>query len=292
LKGRQVDNVTFTTLIQAEQVIDHLGDPEWAIVDCRFYLANPRRGCEEYLAGHIPGAVYAHLDADLCGPVHPGITGRHPLPEIPAITEKLSAWGIGPNVQVVAYDDAGGSMAAARLWWMLLWLGHPAVAVLDGSWRRWKREGHPVQEGLNSRPGRVFIPRIQAEMRADTEEILASLNQPGFRLVDVRSPDRYRGENETIDPVAGHIPGAVNLPYAENLDQRGRFLSPEILKDHFTKALEGTPPEEAVFYCGSGVTAAQSLLAAAQAGLGIARLFDGSWSEWITNPARPVAIGA
>jgi thiosulfate/3-mercaptopyruvate sulfurtransferase len=291
LNRSEASNVTFSTLIQTEQLASNLGDPEWAIVDCRFYLANSDRGRQEYLVGHIPGAVYAHLDEDLCGPITPGITGRHPLPEISVITEKLSRWGIDATAQVIAYDDAGGSMAAARLWWMLRWLGHSKVAVLDGGWRKWKREGLPVLDGEVKRPIRVFQANIQANLRIQSDEIQACLGHPGFLLVDVRNADRYRGENETIDPVAGHIPGAINLPYIQNLDPRGRFLPPETLKNLFAQALEGIPTEEAIFYCGSGVTAAHSLLAMAQAGLGIAKLYDGSWSEWITDPNRPIVTG-
>jgi thiosulfate/3-mercaptopyruvate sulfurtransferase len=283
--------MTYTTLIQAPELAVHLSDPDWAIIDCRFYLAEPGRGREDYLAGHVPGAVYAHLEEDLCGPILPRITGRHPLPEAAVFTENLSVWGINETVQVIAYDDAGGSMAAARLWWMLRWLGHRAAAVLDGGWKTWKHSECPVKSGAESRPKRTFTARVQPGLRVDSDELLARLGQTDLRLVDVRSADRYRGENETIDPVAGHIPGALNLPYMNNFERDGKFKSPQALRNQFISALDDEQPEQAIFYCGSGVTAAHSLLALTHAGFEFGKLYDGSWSEWITDPGRPVVTG-
>ncbi|GIV77249.1 sulfurtransferase [Litorilinea aerophila] len=280
----------YTTLISTEELARHIGDPDWAIVDCRFSLQDTEQGRRHYLAAHIPGAVYAHLDEDLSGPIIPGQTGRHPLPAQATFVETLSRWGIDEGVQVVAYDDAGG-MVASRLWWMLRWLGHEAVAVLDGGWLRWQREGRPVGRGSESRPARTFVPAPRPELLADVHEVLAALENPHVRLLDARSADRYRGENETLDARAGHIPGAISAPYAENLDAEGCFQSPEALRERFTRLLAGTPPEQAIFYCGSGVSAAHNLLALAHAGLGDARLYVGSWSDWINDPNRPIATG-
>jgi thiosulfate/3-mercaptopyruvate sulfurtransferase len=280
-----------TTLISAEELHQHLGLPDWAIVDCRFSLTDEDLGRREYRKAHIPGAVYAHLNEDLSGPVIRGQTGRHPLPAVAAIVEKLSTWGVEQGVQVVAYDDYTGGMAAARLWWLLNWLGHPAVAVLDGGWLEWVRSGGPARTGEENRPWRTFIPSIKADLMVESEEVSVAVHDPGVRIIDARGADRYRGENETIDPVAGHIPGAVSAPYLENLDPDGKFISPEALRARFSDLLAGHPAEQAVFYCGSGVTAAQALLAMAQSGLGMGRLYAGSWSEWILDPGRPVAKG-
>ncbi len=280
----------YQTLITTGQLADQLNNPAWAIMDCRFALADPGLGERDYQHGHIPGAVYAHLDRDLAGPVISGQTGRHPLPAVANLVNTLSAWGIDSGTQVVAYDSSGGAMAA-RLWWLLRWLGHNAVAVLDGGWLRWQAEGRPVDAAIVLRPPRRFTPRPRPELSVDTAQVDTLRVDPAYRLFDSRAADRYRGENETIDPVAGHIPGAISLPYADNLNADGTFLAPAVLKARFAAQLGQTPVERAVFYCGSGVTAAHNILAATHAGLGEARLYAGSWSEWITNPARPIATG-
>ncbi|MFQ5408741.1 MAG: sulfurtransferase [Anaerolineales bacterium] len=280
-----------TTLVSVEETKTHLADSDWAIVDCRFSLADTRRGHSDYLRAHIPGAVYAHLDDDLSGPIISGQTGRHPLPDAQTFARTLSAWGIDDRVQVVAYDDAGGELAA-RLWWMLRWLGHEAVAVLDGGWRAWERAEHPVRADAESRPARTFTPQPHPELVLPTaKEIQARLEDPEFKLFDSRSADRYRGVNETIDPVAGHVPGAISAPYAENLTPDGHFRPAAELKARFEALLDETPPEHTAFYCGSGATAAHNLLALAHVGMDGAKLYAGSWSEWITDPARPVAVG-
>lgn len=280
--------MTYTTLISTSELNDHLAADNWVIVDCRFHLLQPDKGYEEYLASHIPGAVYAHMDHDLSSPVIPGKSGRHPLPEPEKAAATFGGWGISPGVQVVAYDAFGGGMAA-RLWWLLRWLGHDAVAVLDGGWPLWVREGRPTRSGAEHNTPRDFQPQVQEGWVVGAAEV-ASL-PPHSRLFDSRTADRYRGENETIDPVAGHIPGAISAPYTENLNNEGRFLPAKDLQRRFERLLAGTPPEEAVFYCGSGVTAAHNILALAYAGLGNARLYAGSWSEWIADPERPIAVG-
>jgi thiosulfate/3-mercaptopyruvate sulfurtransferase len=281
--------MAFKTLIDPQTLAEHIGDPDWAIIDCRFVLADPEQGQKDYMEGHIPGAVYAHLDRDLCGPIIPGQTGRHPLPKMDEALQTFSSLGIDSNVQVVAYDAAGGALAAARLWWMLRWLGHEAVAVLDGGWQKWLQENLPVRPGEEKRQRRKFIPRITPSMEASSQEVEVLRHSQNHLLVDVRAAERFRGENETIDPVAGHIPGAVNLPYANNLTAEGDFRSTAELREQFEEVLGDTPPEKAIFYCGSGVTAIQSILAMVHAGLGEAKLYSGSWSEWITDPERPVA---
>jgi thiosulfate/3-mercaptopyruvate sulfurtransferase len=281
----------YSTLISVPELIPNIGDPNWVIIDCRFSLEDPESGRQGYLDAHIPGALYAHLDEDLCGPVIKGQTGRHPLPSIESFTEKLGDWGINSSVKVVAYDDAGGAMAASRLWWLLRWLGHYAVAVLDGGWREWLSSGQPVRSGVESRSSSMFIPRQRQGWLIETDDLLAKLQDPGLLIVDSRAEERYRGEVEPIDPVAGHIPGAINAPHQNVLNEHNRFLEPEKLQAYFTKLLGDFSTKETVFYCGSGVTAVQNVLALAHAGLGDARLYAGSWSEWITDPARPIATG-
>lgn len=280
----------FTTLIETAELAAHLDNPNWAIVDCRFFLNHPELGRKQYLDAHIPGAVYADLDEDLSGPVTKGKTGRHPLPDVDIFAAKVGRWGIDDQVQVVAYDGAGG-MVAGRLWWMLKWLGHERVAVLNGDFRAWFHEGRPTVSGEESRTPRIFTPRPQPERLIDAGEILAHLDDPKVTLLDARARDRFRGENETLDAKAGHIPGAKPAPYGENLDTKGRFLSPHQLAERFRDLLGDLPAEQAVLYCGSGVTAAHNALAMAHAGLGTPRLYAGSWSDWITDPARPVATG-
>ncbi len=281
----------YQTLIDALELVQKLGEPSWAIVDCRFVLAESERGRQDYLKAHIPGAVYAHLNDDLSGEIIPGKTGRHPLPSPEAFATTLSSWGIDSSVQVIAYDDSNASMAAARLWWMLRWMGHDAAAVLNGGWKAWQQAGYPEASGAESRPARTFIPQVRRELVVTADDVVAQVHQPGFRLVDARAAERYRGEQEPIDPVAGHIPGALNLPFTDLMEADGRFQPPEALRARFQPLLGETPSEETIFYCGSGVTAAHAALAFAHAGLGDGRLYAGSWSEWITDPNRPRATG-
>ena len=285
--------MSYQTLVSAEELLSHLGDPDWAIVDCRFTLGDAERGWRDYLQAHIPGAVYAYLESDLSSPHIPGVTGRHPLPPVDHLVRIFSEWGIGPEVQVVAYDDWPGASGAvaARLWWSLRWLGHEAVAVLDGGWNRWLQTGGAIKAGIETRPHREFKPNLRSELIASLDEVEGLRTDPAYKLFDSRSAERYRGENETVDPVAGHIPGALNAPYAENVGTDGLFRPSGELRQRFHALLGDTPAKNAVFYCGSGVTATHNLLALAHAGLGDARLYVGSWSEWITDPKRPVERG-
>jgi thiosulfate/3-mercaptopyruvate sulfurtransferase len=282
--------MSYRTLISTGDLAKHVENPDCAVIDGRFSLNDTGRGYRDYLTAHIPGAVYAHLDDDLSGPVLKGKTGRHPLPAVEALADTLGRWGIDRDVQVVAYDDAGGAMAA-RLWWLLRWLGHEAVAVLDGGFPAWQKDGRDTAGGFERRDPRTFTPCPRADRVVFVEDVRKNLQNPAWKLVDSRTPERYRGEHEPIDPVAGRIPGALNAPHPEVIGSDGRFLSSDRLKTKFESLLRGHPIDHTVFYCGSGVSAAHNLLALAHAGLGDALLFAGSWSEWITDPHRPIATG-
>lgn len=277
------------TLISADQLHARLlpGDGHLVVVDCRFDLAAPAAGRAAYREGHLAGAYYAHLDDDLSGPVGPA-TGRHPLPAPDVFARCAAAWGIGADSQVVAYDDHGGAYAA-RLWWLLRWLGHDAVAVLDGGLGAWRRRGYALETQLPARGRGEFVPRPRAGRWVDSPQAVADLDAGDVIMVDAREPSRFRGEHEPIDPVAGHVPGARNLPFAGNLDADGCFLGPAELRARFEAALGGREPSATLHMCGSGVTACHNLLAMAVAGLPSGRLYAGSWSEWIRDPRRPVA---
>ncbi len=278
----------FRTLISAEQLAGRLSEAGWRIVDCRFSLADTGAGRRAYAAGHIPGAVYAHLDEDLSGPVVPGQTGRHPLPDKEQFMARLSAWSIDEHTQVIAYDDNSG-MVASRLWWLLHSLGHDRVAVLDGGFAAWTAlPGAPITTEVPEPQPHTFRPRPPISHAVDAAQVNQLRLDPAWLLVDSREDFRYRGESEPIDPVAGHIPGAVNAFFMENLDEQGRFLPPGKLRERFLPLLAGRTAEMAVFYCGSGVSACHNVLAMAHAGLGEATLYPGSWSEWITDAERAV----
>ncbi len=279
-----------SVLISPRELAPHVADPDWAVVDCRSQLADLGFGRRAYAEAHVAGAVFADLLDDLSGPVVPGKTGRHPLPDVTTLAARFSAWGIDAAVQVVTYDDRGGAMAA-RLWWLLRWLGHERVAVLDGGWPSWVAAGLPVRGGREAREPRRFIPALRQELLADAPLVLRVREDPGWRVLDARAAERYRGENETLDPVGGRIPGALSAPYAENLGPDGRFKPAAVLRERYAGLLGGVDAAHTVCYCGSGVTAAHDLLALAHAGLGDGRLYAGSWSEWIVDPTRPVATG-
>jgi thiosulfate/3-mercaptopyruvate sulfurtransferase len=282
--------MAFTLLIDASELSPHMEKENWAVVDCRFSLDDTERGLRDYMKAHIPGAVYAHMDRDLSGEKIPGKTGRHPLPEISSLAETLSAWGIDSATQVVVYDDSTGGMAG-RLWWLLNWMGHRNVAVLNGGWQAWNQSKLPVRSGRESRAPKRFEPHEIQGAYVTAGQVEDFRNDPRYVILDARSGPRFRGEVEPIDSVAGHIPGAVSAPYEENLTSEGKFLDPEILRRRFEKLTKSVPPENVICYCGSGVTAAHNIMAIAYAGLGLARLYAGSWSEWITDPSRPVAAG-
>ncbi|MBN1536844.1 MAG: sulfurtransferase [Anaerolineales bacterium] len=282
--------MVYTTIISAKELYTNLQDPEWAVIDCRFNLGDIDKGRREYLKGHIPGAVYAHLNEDLSGEIIPGKTGRHPLPTIEKAIEKFSTLGIDEHSQVVAYDDYPiNGASAARLWWLLRWIGHEAVAVLNGGWKHWLSSGFPQRDGEEQRAKRQFSANPDWSMQMDVMQVEKIRLDDHYRLFDSRSADRYRGENETIDPIAGHIPGAYSAPFMDNYDQEGLLLPPEQIRQRFTRILNSVPIEKAVFYCGSGVTGSVNVFAAAYAGMDGAKLYPGSWSEWIIDPLRPIA---
>jgi thiosulfate/3-mercaptopyruvate sulfurtransferase len=280
----------YTTLIQPAELARIASDENVAILDCRHDLARPQWSDEAYAAGHIPGAVQAHLDRDLSAAIGPQ-TGRHPLPDVAKLVETLSRWGIDRNVQVIAYDQGNGAYGA-RAWWLLRWLGHENVAVLDGGFAAWQEAGLPVSREPASRKRRTFTPRLKDDAFVTAAQVQQALASKSITLVDARGADRFAGENETIDPVAGHVPGATNRPFAKNLDARSRFLPPEELRRQWSALLGTRPATEVVAMCGSGVTACHNLLALELAGLSGAKLYAGSWSEWIRDPARPVAKGS
>jgi len=278
------------TLIEAEALAARLEDPRLRIFDCRFDLARPAYGRACYADAHLPGAAYADLNHDLSRPVTPG-SGRHPLPSPADFTARLRAWGVNADSQVVAYDDGNG-MYAARLWWMLRWLGHEDVTVLDGGMRRWLELGLPLSQGVPTHAAGTFAARSSLAHVADADEVLAASTDLAVRILDARAPERFRGEVEPIDKVAGHVPGARNHPFGLSLDAHGRFLPRAALREALTAALDGVAPGQAIAMCGSGVTACHLLLALEHAGLGGGRLYAGSWSEWSSDPARPVRTGA
>src|SRR5262245_4092646 len=282
--------MSFTTIIEPPEVARHLADPGWVIVDCRFDLAKPEAGRQLYREGHIPGARYAHLNEDLSGPIT-ARTGRHPLPSPDVFARRLAAWGIDGRTQVVAYDDASGAIAA-RLWWMLRWLGHEAAAVLDGGLKAWVAAGLPLDSQDPRITPTTFVAHPRTDQSVNVEELRAGLADRSAVLVDARSADRFAGQNETIDPVAGHIPGARNHPFMTNLDAERRFLPAHELRERWSKTLADGQAEQVVAMCGSGVTACHDLLALEVAGLAGARLYPGSWSEWIRDDTRPIATGS
>lgn len=283
--------MSYTTLISARQLAQHIGDANWVILDCRHDLLNPDAGRNAFTAGHLPNAQFADLDTDLSDK-SPGpngeFRGRHPLPERNAFVETLRRWGVNHSSQVVAYDAHGG-MFAARLWWMLRWVGHQAVAVLDGGIPAWQALGLPLSTETSPRPRGNVAPGTPLAGTVGIEDVVANLATQQRLVVDARANDRFRGENETIDPVGGHIPGAANRFFKNNLDADGRFKPAEQLHEEWRAIV--SDPRSAIMQCGSGATACHNLLALEIAGMPGAMLYPGSWSEWCADPARPVARG-
>ncbi len=282
--------MTFTTLIDVDAVRSLVGGPGVAVVDCRFDLLDADAGRRAYLEGHIPGAVHADLGKDLSAPVGPD-TGRHPLPDAATFARHLGALGVDNDTQVIAYDAANGSFAA-RLWWMLRWVGHTRVAVLDGGYRAWKARGGAIERGAVTPAPRTFTARTDSSAVVAARDVEALLDDPARLLVDARAKERFAGTVEPIDPAAGHVPGAVNHPFAANLDADERFLPQDELRARWLERLGGRAPSSVVAMCGSGVTSCHNLLALEIAGLSGGKLYAGSWSEWIRDPRRPVGRGA
>ena len=287
--------MAFTNLINPAALRTLMGKTDIAVIDCRFDLMNPAAGRRAYLEGHIPGARYADLNRDLSAPIT-AASGRHPLPSPGDFAGTLTRLRVGRATQVIAYDDSGGAFAA-RLWWMLRWVGHTAAAVLDGGIKAWVSEGGALQSGEE-----VTLPAVQgaypASVKADTAAVIGTaeieqlLSDPAFLLIDARAGERYAGTVEPIDAVAGHIVGAVNHAFSSNLGADGRFLPAPLLRQMWEKRLAGRSPTQVAAMCGSGVTACHNLLSLEVAGLRGTKLYAGSWSEWIRDPNRPVARGA
>lgn len=279
----------FEILISTHQLAGYINNPNWLVVDCRFDLMDPDWGYQNYQKEHIQGAVYAHLDYDLSGPKS-NHTGRHPLPGPDEIQGSLQKLGISDSTQVVVYDTNGGAFAA-RLWWLLKFYGHDRVALLDGSYQKWIDESLPTASGIETRMPGILTFNEHPEMMVTSDEVHRLTNNSSVCIIDARAPVRYRGEQEPIDPIAGHIPGAVNRFHGLNLTPDGVFLPPHQLRAQFLDIFHGSPPSQAIVYCGSGVTSCHHIIAMAYAGLPLPRLYAGSWSEWIRDPSRPVEKG-
>jgi thiosulfate/3-mercaptopyruvate sulfurtransferase len=277
--------MSYTTLVPTRVLAEHLQEATWRLFDCRHELTQPGLGAAQYAEGHIPGAVHAHMDRDLAAPPN-GANGRHPLPSPEAFAAWLGRQGLRPTDQVVAYDASGGT-AAARLWWMLRWVGHEAVAVLDGGFTAWRKEGRPVTASVPRVAPTRYPGKPRADAEVDAARIVAHLGHADMMIIDARSAERYRGEKEPIDPVAGRIPGSHNRFCGLNLAPDGRFKDAATLRSEFDALLDGLAPGAVVHSCGSGVAACHNLLAMEVAGLSGSRLYPGSWSEWIADPARP-----
>jgi thiosulfate/3-mercaptopyruvate sulfurtransferase len=276
------------TIVSVAELAAHVGDPGWVVIDCRHSLQDFGAGQRAYNEGHIPGAFFANVETDLAGE-KTGKNGRHPLPDPQRLAAFLAELGVTPQTQIVAYD-AGADMFAARLWFLCKYIGHEAAAVLDGGLAAWTAAGNAVETLEPARPKDGTIsPQPRHELTADADAVLTSLEKKDLVLLDARGADRFAGQNETIDPVAGHIPGALNRPFKTNFDESGMFKSPEALRAEFTQL--GVEPRRLVHQCGSGVSSAVNLLAMEIAGVTGSRLYPGSWSEWIADPARPIATG-
>ena len=283
--------MSLARLINAEHLHARLAEKSLVILDCRFALDDPAHGARSYAAGHIPGARFADLERDLSGAKVKGVTGRHPLPEAAALIDRLRAWGLDNDSTVVLYDDGPGAFAA-RAWWLLAWLGkRDGVFLLDGGFKAWQQAGLPLStQAPTSQPGH-FSGQPDAALLLSAAQLQQRLGRAGMTLLDARALPRFRGEVEPLDPVAGHILGAQCAVFTDNLGDDGRFLPAEQLRARFDALRGARPVEQLVAYCGSGVTACHNLFAMSLAGYPLAPLYAGSWSEWITDPARPVATG-
>jgi thiosulfate/3-mercaptopyruvate sulfurtransferase len=281
---------TLRTLVTAAELDLLRGRDDVLIIDCRFDLADVDKGEREYLAAHIPGAVYAHLDRDLSDLSRREL-GRHPLPDDDAFSATLSRWGWRDDMQVVAYDDANGALAAARAWWMFRLIGHDRVAVLDGGLAAWRAGGFALESGAPRREPSDVQVTIDRDAVAWFAEVERGRSDAAALLLDARANPRYRGEVEPIDTVAGHVPGAINRPFSENLDANGRFKSEAQLRHEFLTLMRGRAAAQTIHMCGSGVTACHNLLAMEHAGLAGSRVFAPSWSGWIADSSRAVAAG-
>lgn len=280
--------MAYRTVIDTATLAKNLENSDWRIFDLRHDLAQPELGRQQYAEGHIQGASFVSLDTELSGE-KTGLTGRHPLPDPADFMATLGEWGIKPAQQIVVYDASGGTFAG-RLWWMLRWMGHYSVAVLDGGFAKWDKEGRPITAEVPHFAPTTYrgAPRT---MHVDAVFVQANLGKPEVTLVDARAAGRFAGAGETIDPVGGHIPGALNRAYTQNLAKDGTFKPTEVLAKEFAELLGNRSPKQIIHQCGSGVSACHNLLAMEIAGLAGSRLYPGSWSEWCADPKRPIATG-
>ena len=276
-----------TILVSPEELARHLDDPQWIVFDTRHDMSDVEKGRRAYAAGHIAGAYFLHVDDDLSG-ARTGRNGRHPLPDLETFAAKMNARGVAAQTQVVVYDDLAGNFAV-RLWWMLRWLGHERVALLDGGFPLWEKEGRPVTKDVPATRKGAFVPRPHLGSTVDAHFVERFREDPSVKLLDARAANRFAGLLEPIDPVAGHIPGAVNHFWQENLTPEGRFKPPAQLRKEYEGLLAGLAPSQAVHMCGSGVTACHNIFAMELAGLRGARLYPGSWSERCSDPNRPMS---
>lgn len=282
--------MAYTTVISAQQLGAIVNDDDVRVFDCRFALKDPQGGLKSYRAGHIPGAQFADMDTQLSSPVTES-SGRHPLPAADSFLAQLRAWGVNNSTQVIAYDDISGAFAA-RLWWLLRWMGHERVAVLDGGLQKWTDSGQPLTQKEVQYPTGDFSGRANLEWVLDIDTVRTQLDADTITLIDARAADRFTGKDQKTDPVPGHVPGAHNLPFGGNLTQQGVFETAEVIRERFRPFMESGSIDQVVNMCGSGVTACHNLLAMEIAGYPPTRLFVGSWSQWIRDPSRPVATGA
>ncbi|QHS61690.1 sulfurtransferase [Chitinophaga agri] len=279
--------MSYTNFVKTAEAQALINTPGVLFIDCSFALNDKEWGRQEYEKAHIPGALYADLDKDLSGPITPGKTGRHPLPGKKELEARIASWGITPTTQVIAYDAGAGFMAAARLWWLLKWAGHEQVAVLDGGKKVWAEKGFPLESGTVTPVAAAFTAHYDDYLLADAAAVLKAIEVNGSCVIDSRTADRYAGQNETIDPVAGHIPEAISRPFNANITPEGVVAGQDVVRGYFAADFA---KDEVIFYCGSGVTAAFNVLLANYAGYPMPKLYAGSWSEWITDDARPVAV--
>ena len=277
----------YRTLVSTEILNQHINNPNWITIDCRFSLTDSEAGAKAYRMGHIPNARYAHLNKDLSSSIT-NTSGRHPLPDFNLLAKKLGLWGITNKSQIIVYDDANGAFAG-RLWWLLRCMGHDSVAILDGGINHWRQQSLPLTTTLPSVKPKKFRAYINHSCWLTASKLSNDLATKKIKVIDARTEERFQGKQEPIDPVAGHIPNAINRAFQLNLGKNGLFLERNKLQQQFMDLLGPYSPEQTVHMCGSGVTACHNLLAMEHAGLPGSKLYPGSWSEWITNQNRPIA---
>ena len=279
--------MSYITIISAENLIKSLQDENTLVFDCRCDIKDTTYGIQAYTEGHIPGSIYVNVDTDLASEKTPS-SGRHPLPDVHALSEKLSQWGLSSEKQAVIYDDASGAFAG-RMWWILKWLGHKKVAVLDGGLGSYMSTGGKLTTDETIFEKNIFTPNIQSEMVVEITDVEEAQYKMNKLIIDARSKERYLGIKDLVDPIAGHVPGAISHPLSLNLNKDGKFRSPEDLKLAFDKIIADTTSENVISMCGSGITACHNILAMEIAGIKGIKLYVGSWSEWITDKSRPIA---